>query len=108
MVKKQSARLFQKIYQYRMTLIVVAIVLIVVFALFGANMRTISELKEQRAQINAQIEEAKDESEQLDEDLKGLGTKSYIEEIAREYLNLYYPDEQIVLPSDGTSREKGK
>lgn len=108
MAKKQSSSLPQKIYQYRMTLIVVVLVLIVVFALFGANMRTISDLKEQRAQIEERIADAKAESEQLDEDLKGLGTKSYIEEIAREYLNLYYPDEQIVLPSDGTSREKAK
>lgn len=108
MAKKQSSSLPQKIYQYRMTLIVVILVLVVVFALFGANMRTISDLKEQRAQIEERIADAKAESEQLDEDLKGLGTKSYIEEIAREYLNLYYPDEQIVLPSDGTSREKAK
>ena len=37
----------------------------------------------------------------LDEDIKQIGTKNYIEPIARKYLGLYYPDEKIVVPVEG-------
>ena len=73
------------------TIIVTLVLLIFVGTLFGTNAMKIHQLNAQKADIQSK----------LDEDIKQIGTKNYIELIARKYLGLYYPDEKIVVPVEG-------
>lgn len=86
----------QKHKQKRITVYAIIVLIIVVAILFGRNAMEIHSLNKEKASIQEQIAEEDKKSEQLDEDLKQIGTKSYIESMARKYLGLYYPDEKIV------------
>lgn len=83
------------------TIIVTLALLIFVGTLFGTNAMKIHQLNAQKADIQSKLDEAEKKSKQLDEDIKQIGTKNYIELIARKYLGLYYPDEKIVVPVEG-------
>lgn len=68
--------------------------------LFASNAMKLYELQQQQSQIVQKIEDEKIRSNQLDEQVKQIGSKSYVEFIARKYLGLYYPDEVIVIPAE--------
>jgi cell division protein DivIC len=69
---------------------------------------TLYELEQQKTQIVQKIEDEKIRSKQLDEQVKQIGSRSYVEFIARKYLGLYYPDEVIVVPVvEENSKESG-
>lgn len=76
--------------------------------LFVANFVMQYELEQQKSQIVQKIEDEKIRSNQLDEQVKQIGSKSYVEFVARKYLGLYYPDEVIVVPveADKTGASK--
>lgn len=84
----------------RRLLIALMIIVIIGFTgyLFAGNAITIYELQQQKSQIVQRIESEKIRSNQLDEQVKQIGSKSYVEYVARKYLGLYYPDEVIVVP----------
>jgi len=69
------------------------------FYLFADNYSTLYGLNQQKAELTQKIEEQKIRSNQLDEQVKQIGSKSYVEFVARKYLGLYYPDEIIVVPA---------
>lgn len=68
--------------------------------LFASNAMKLYELQQEQSQIVQKIEDEKIRSNQLDEQVKQIGSKSYVEFIARKYLGLYYPDEVIVIPAE--------
>ncbi|HEY5557886.1 MAG TPA: septum formation initiator family protein [Acetobacterium sp.] len=78
--------------------------------LFASNAIKFYELQDQQSQLVQRIEEEKIRSNQLDEQVKQIGSKSYVEFVARKYLGLYYPDEVIVIPveagKDGASNDQ--
>ncbi len=80
------------------SILTVAGIVFVLLLLFGSNMLDILKLEQQKMAINAQIQETKAESSQLDEDIAQIGSQNYIENLARRYLHMYYPNEQIVVP----------
>lgn len=80
------------------SILTVAGIVFVLLLLFGSNMLDILKLEQQKMAINAQIQETKAESSQLDEDIAQIGSQTYIENLARRYLHMYYPNEQIVVP----------
>ncbi|MBK5243469.1 MAG: septum formation initiator family protein [Eubacteriaceae bacterium] len=86
----------------RRVLIALMIIFIVGFTgyLFAVNFIMQYELEQQKSQIVQKIEEQKIRSNQLDEQVKQIGSKSYVEFVARKYLGLYYPDEVIVVSVD--------
>ena len=93
---------FRRRFKPKMGTIVVTLVLLIfVGTLFGTNAMKIHQLNAQKADIQSKLDEAEKKSKQLDEDIKQIGTKNYIELIARKYLGLYYPDEKIVVPVEG-------
>lgn len=99
---KQKKNSLRRRFKPKMGTIVVTIALLIfVGTLFGTNAMKIHKLTQQKAAIQEQLEEAETKSKQLDEDIKQIGTKNYIELIARKYLGLYYPDEKIVVPVEG-------
>lgn len=84
----------------RRMLIAAAIVFFIglVIYMFGANALTIYKLEKQKTEIQQGIEDEEVRSNQLDEQVEQMGSKSYVEYIARKYLGLYYSDETIVIP----------
>ncbi|WP_303869534.1 septum formation initiator family protein [Acetobacterium wieringae] len=83
----------------RRIIIALAIIGTILFTvyIYLANAIKIYELDQQKIQISQQIENEKIRSNQLDEQVKQMGSKNYVENFARRYLGLYYPDETIVI-----------
>ena len=83
----------------RRMIIALAILVTVLFTayIYLANAIIIFELDQQKLQITQEIENEKIRSNQLDEQVKQMGSKNYVENFARKYLGLYYPDETIII-----------
>lgn len=80
------------------SVIVVAAVILIIVLWFGSSVMEILRLIQQKNDLKREIAKREEVSSQLDEDLKQIGGRAYIETIARQYLGLYYPNEQIVIP----------
>ena len=80
-------------------MIALAVVVTVLFTayIYLANAIKNYEQDQQKIQIAQEIENEKIRSNQLDEQVKQMGSKNYVENFARKYLGLYYPDETIVI-----------
>lgn len=98
---KKKNTFFRKLRPKISTIAVLLVAFLIVGWLFGRNFYTIYQLKQQKNDIQNQITAEDEKSQQLDEDLKQIGTKNYIEMLARKYLNLYYPNEKVVVPVEG-------
>lgn len=83
--------------------------IILVATMFASNGLTLYKLDKQKIEILQAIEDEKIRSNQLDQQVEQIGTKSYVEYIARKYLGLYYPDETIVIPviEENSSESEG-
>ncbi len=57
-------------------------------------------LEGQKASIQADIDEAKDEYTELEKKEVYMQTKKYVEEVARNQLGLVYPDETVIRAGD--------
>lgn len=57
-------------------------------------------LESQKASIQADIDEAKDEYTELEKKEVYMQTKKYVEEVARNQLGLVYPDETVIRAGD--------
>lgn len=99
--EKRKRVLWKKLRPKISTIAVLLAVFLLVGWLFGKNFYTIYQLKQQKNEIQTKITAEDEKSQQLDADLKQIGTKNYIEMLARKYLNLYYPDEKVVVPVEG-------
>lgn len=47
--------------------------------------------------LQAQIDEQRDKSDELDNQLKQVGSNKYIESLARKYFGLVYPNEKVII-----------
>lgn len=90
----------QRTQLQRRMLIAAAIVFLIglVIYMYGANALTIYKLEKQKTEILQGIEDEEVRSNQLDEEVEQMGSKSYVEYVARKYLGLYYSNETIVIP----------
>lgn len=89
----------RRILQKRITItLVIFFVIGIMIYMFASNGLTLYKLEKQKAGILQSIEEEKIRSNQLDQQVEQIGSKSYVEYIARKYLGLYYSDETIVIP----------
>ena len=57
----------------------------------------LSNYAQEKEQYNDQIETAKDEQEKLQNMKDNINSNEYIEEIAREKLGMYYPNERVYI-----------
>ena len=57
--------------------------------------KVLSSYKEQEKQVAKQIEQAKEYQEELNINKENANSLEYIEQVAREKLNMYYPNEKI-------------
>lgn len=75
--------------------IVVIIFIIYAMTTFMNQEKVLSSYKEQEQQVANQIEEAKEYQEELNISKENANSLEYIEQVAREKLNMYYPNEKI-------------
>lgn len=87
-------------------LVTVVMILLVVIICFVVNFRS-RDIKAQNEaakkeieRLNSQIEDEKNRTEDLEEYKKYTTTKQFVEEYARKYLGLIYPDELIFEPEE--------
>lgn len=62
----------------------------------------IFKLIQMKNDLESEIAQKEEINLQLDEEIAQIGSQDYIERIARQYLELYYPNEQIVIPVENT------
>lgn len=86
---KQKQSFSYWLSQKRSTIIVAAVIILLLFWLFGFNFVKIAGLIRQKQDLNAQIKAQQEKSDQLDAEIKQIGTQAYTEYIARKNLNLY-------------------
>jgi cell division protein FtsB len=75
--------------------IVVIVFIIYAMTTFMNQEKVLSSYKEQEQQVANEIEEAKEYQEELNISKENANSLEYIEQVAREKLNMYYPNEKI-------------
>ena len=85
--------------------VLVLLVVLVVIAVSSMKAMSLHEKSEELAvterQLEAQIANAKEKAEELDNREKYMQTKRYVEDEAKNKLGLVYPDEIVIRPSEG-------
>ena len=84
---------FNKIYK-RLFILVFAIYVIYTFF---AQQQTLNAYKAEEQKYANEIEEAKQEQEELIKVKNNLNSDEYIEQIAREKLDMYLPNERVYI-----------
>ncbi len=80
--------------------IIVGIVFIIYAVTTFINQeKVLNSYKKQEAEVQTQIEEAKEYQEELIVSRENANSLEYIEKVARERLNMYYPNESIYVDS---------
>jgi cell division protein DivIC len=96
-VAKKLQKTMRWIYKKRWTLLTVAAIVALLLVFFGRNFYTIYELERQKSTLQSQIQSEEDRSDALDAEYQQIGSKNYVEYVARKYLKLFYPDEKVVV-----------
>ncbi len=85
------------IYKKRWTILVILLLVLMFLWFFGTNFYKIYDLNRQKADLQTQITEEAKRAEELNAEWEQVGSKAYIEAMARKYLKLFYPDEKVVV-----------
>lgn len=74
-----------------------AFVVIAIYAVvkFTNQEKILNSYREQKVEIANQIKDAEEQKEQLTISKENANSLEYIEQVAREKLNMYYPNERI-------------
>lgn len=77
-------------------------ILIIAFILYFAytlikQQQTLNSYANQKAKYNEDIEVAQDEQKELQKMKDNINSDEYIEQIAREKLGMYYPNERVYI-----------
>lgn len=75
----------------------IAVIAFIIYAMttFINQEKVLSSYREQEEEVSNKIEEAKEYQEELNINKENANSLEYIERIAREKLNMYYPNEKI-------------
>ena len=75
----------------------IAVIAFIIYAMttFINQEKVLSSYREQEAEVSNQIEEAIEYQEELNVSKENANSLEYIEQVAREKLNMYYPNEKI-------------
>ena len=76
----------------KLAFIVIAVYAVVTFV---NQEKILNSYREQQTEIANQIEDAEEQKEQLTISKENANSLEYIEQVAREKLNMYYPNERI-------------
>ena len=94
--KKQAAAVI-KAKNRRKWMLVAIVIVIVAGVVFGRAVYRISELKKEKAQAEARLEELQDKLAQLEDELTRVTSDEYIEQQARTHLRMIYPGETVYI-----------
>ena len=84
---------FKKLYK-RLLILIFAIYVIYTFIM---QEQTLSAYKAEEDKYNLEIEKAQAEQEEIIETKNNINSNEYIEQIAREKLNMYLPNERVYI-----------
>ncbi len=86
----------------RKTLKIVLFVLFVIYAIITLlkQQKVLNNYKIQAKNVNAQIAEATEYQEELNEKKHNINSNEYIEKIAREKLGMYLPNERVYVDNE--------
>lgn len=75
----------------------ILILIIAVYAVFTLvnQQKTLNEYGKNSEELNTQIAEAKEKKEELTEQKDNVNSLEFIEQTAREKLDMYYPNEKV-------------
>ncbi len=83
----------KKIY---IKLLILAIAIYVIFTLFNQQ-QTLNQYSQESKELSAKIEEQKEYKEQLAKKKEDVTSLDFIEQKAREMLDMYYPNERVYI-----------
>ncbi len=89
MKNKRMSKLYKRI-------LIVAFIAYFIYTIV-MQQKTLNAYSEQKADCNNQIEMAQDENEELKKMKENINSDEYIEQIAREKLGMYYPNERVYI-----------
>jgi len=74
----------------------IGIIIYVVYTFFSQQ-KMLNEYQADQKRYNQQIAEAKEQQEELKATKENINSKEYIEEVAREKLDMYLPNERVYI-----------
>ena len=86
----------KKVKNFLMKVLVIAFIIYFIYTIISQQ-KMLSNYAQEKEQYNDQIETAKDEQEKLQNMKDNINSNEYIEEIAREKLGMYYPNERVYI-----------
>ena len=89
MKNKKISRLCKKI-------LIIAFIIYFAYTLIKQQ-QTLNSYANQKAKVNEDIEMAEEEQAELQEMKENINSDEYIEQIAREKLGMYYPNERVYI-----------
>lgn len=84
---------FKKVYK-KLLILIFAIYVIYTFVV---QQQTLNAYKAEEKRYNQEIEEAQEEQDKLIETKNNINSNEYIEQIAREKLDMYLPNERVYI-----------
>lgn len=95
--KKQNVQARQRLFHDKVSVILVTVVVVVLAVVLSFAQISLREknqdYKAQEAELEKQLEQEAERSEEIDELEEYVGTDEYIEDVAKEKLGLVYPNE---------------
>jgi cell division protein FtsL len=76
---------------------IIALIFIYTLASFISQEKKLSNYKQEKASYQAQIEDLENEQSDLLQEQENVDSPEYIEEQAREKLDMYYPNERVYI-----------
>ena len=70
---------------------------IYLISIFFSQQKMLNSYAKEKAEYQKQIDQARAKQEELNETLENLNSTDYIEEIAREKLDMYLPNERVYI-----------
>ncbi len=89
MKNRKKGKLYKKI-------LILAFIIYFVYTLI-MQQKTLNSYAKEQAKYNEDIEVAEDEQNKLQEMKSNINSDEYIEQIAREKLGMYYPNERVYI-----------
>jgi len=81
----------------KVCLIVIAIIVIYTIISFVGQQKKLNNYEQEKMYYQAQIEDLKEEQQKLKKEQENVNSPEYIEEQAREKLDMYYPNERVYI-----------
>ena len=77
--------------------IIISIFLIYFVVTLMSQQKTINQYKSEASTYSGQLETAKETNSELQKTIENLNSTEYIEEVAREKLDMYLPNERVYI-----------